>query len=80
MLIYAFQYINIDEKNYEKFFLIDPKFYRPSEVEYLRGSPNKAEERLGWKRNISFKQLVQRMLESDINAEKEKTKLEECTS
>ena len=79
-LIYAFRYINIDEKNYEKFFLIDPKFYRPSEVEYLRGLPNKAEKRLGWKRNISFKQLVHRMLESDINAEKEKTKLEECTS
>ena len=79
-LIYAFQYINIDEKDYEKFFLIDPKFYRPSEVEYLRGLPNKAEKHLGWKRKISFEQLVHRMLESDINAEKEKTKLEECTS
>ena len=79
-LIYAFKYINIEEGDYEKFFLIDSKFYRPSEVEYLRGLPNKAEGRLGWKREVSFEQLVHRMLESDINAKKEKTKLEECTS
>ena len=79
-LAYAFEYINIDEEDYKKFFLIDPKFYRPSEVEYLRGMPNKAEKRLGWKREVSFKQLVHRMLESDINAEKEKAELETHTS
>ena len=79
-LAHAFEYINIDEKDYNKFFLIDPRFYRPSEVQYLRGLPNKAEKRLGWKRGVSFEQLVHRMLESDINAEKEKTELETHTS
>ena len=79
-LVYAFQYINIGEEDYEKFFLIDSRFYRPSEVEYLRGLPNKAEKRLGWKREVSFEQLVHRMLESDMNAEKEKKELETRTS
>tara|TARA_R110000744_G_scaffold377714_1_gene493001 strand:- start:1214 stop:1807 length:594 start_codon:yes stop_codon:yes gene_type:complete len=79
-LVHAFQYINIEEEDYEKFFLIDSRFYRPSEVEYLRGIPNKAEKRLGWKREVSFEQLVHRMLESDINAEKEKKELETHTS
>tara|TARA_R110002050_G_scaffold56774_3_gene127647 strand:- start:3691 stop:4917 length:1227 start_codon:yes stop_codon:yes gene_type:complete len=79
-LSYAFEYINIGEEDYENFFLIDPRFYRPSEVEYLRGLPNKAEGALNWKREVSFEQLVHRMLESDINAEKEKEELETHTS
>jgi GDPmannose 4,6-dehydratase len=79
-LVHAFQYINIEEEDYKKFLIIDPKFYRPSEVEYLRGMPNKAEKRLGWKREVSFEQLVHRMLESDVNAQKEKAELETYTS
>ena len=51
--------------------VIDPAFYRPSEVEYLCGLPDKAEEKLGWKPEIPFVDLVQRMVESDINAKKE---------
>ena len=69
-LVNAFEYIDIDEENYGNFFLIDPKFYRPSEVDYLRGIPNKAQKRLNWEREVSFEQLVQRMVEGDINAEK----------
>ena len=69
-LVNAFEYIDIDKANYENFFLIDPKFYRPSEVDYLRGIPNKAQKRLNWEREVSFEQLVQRMVEGDINAEK----------
>jgi len=66
----AFQYVGIS--NYEDFFVIDPEFYRPSEVEYLRGRPDKAEAELNWQREISFTDLVHRMVESDINGE-EKT-------
>ena len=55
----AFQHIGID--NYEDFFIIDEKFYRPSEVEYLKGIPTKAEENLGWERKVSFDDLVKRM-------------------
>ena len=66
----AFEYIGVS--NYEDYFVIDPKFYRPAEVEYLKGRPTKAEQKLGWSREISFKELVHRMLESDIENEKKK--------
>ena len=77
-LIEAFNYIGIG--NYEDYFVIDPEFYRPAEVEYLRGSPTKAEDKLGWKRKVSFTDLVHKMLESDINNEQpEKTEIEPQT-
>ena len=69
-MVHAFEYINIEKENIEDFFMIDPDFYRPSEVDYLCGKPTKAEDVLGWKRKVSFEDLVHRMLESDINAEK----------
>jgi GDPmannose 4,6-dehydratase len=49
---------------------IDPKFYRPSEVDYLLGCPDKAKRVLGWNISVSFESLVERMVESDINATK----------
>eukprot|EP00057_Strongylocentrotus_purpuratus_P024853 XP_011679327.1 PREDICTED: GDP-mannose 4,6 dehydratase [Strongylocentrotus purpuratus] len=49
---------------------IDPKFYRPTEVEYLQGDPSKAEKLLGWKPKCSFDELVKEMVESDINVMK----------
>ena len=45
---------------------INPKFFRPAEVDILLGDCSKAEKRLGWKREISFKELVQRMVDHDI--------------
>jgi GDPmannose 4,6-dehydratase len=60
----AFQCINI--KYYEQYVVIDPKFFRPCEVPYLRGSYCKAKDTLGWTPNISFSQLVQRMVKNDI--------------
>ncbi len=50
---------------------IDPKFYRPAEVDYLLGIPTKAENELGWERKISFSDLAERMVKFDV----EKTKL-----
>ena len=58
--------------NYEAYFVIDPEFYRPAEVEYLRGNPSKAEDKLGWQREVNFIELVRRMVESDINNESQK--------
>jgi GDPmannose 4,6-dehydratase len=46
---------------------VNPKFYRPAEVETLLGDQNKAETELGWKRDISFDDLVRRMVESDYD-------------
>lgn len=44
---------------------VNPQYFRPAEVELLIGNPSKAEKELGWKRNISFEQLVRRMVEND---------------
>lgn len=71
-LLEAFKYVDIT--NYEDFIVIDPKFYRPSEVGFLRGLPFKAEKMLGWSRKVSFKDLVHRMVESDINGAKTEKK------
>lgn len=45
---------------------VNPKFFRPAEVELLLGDPTKAETALGWKREISFSQLVERMVKNDL--------------
>lgn len=44
---------------------INPVFYRPAEVDVLLGDPHKAESKLGWIREISFKGLVQKMIDND---------------
>jgi GDPmannose 4,6-dehydratase len=45
---------------------INPKFYRPAEVDLLLGDSSEAREQLKWKPEISFDQLIERMIRSDI--------------
>ncbi len=45
---------------------VNPEFFRPAEVELLWGNPSKAEKELGWKRTVSFEDLVGRMVKSDM--------------
>lgn len=45
---------------------VNPKFFRPAEVELLIGDPSKAEKVLGWKREISYQQLIERMVKNDL--------------
>ena len=45
---------------------INPKFFRPAEVDILIGDPAKADRDLGWTRGISFSQLVERMVKNDL--------------
>jgi GDPmannose 4,6-dehydratase len=45
---------------------VDPRYYRPTEVETLLGDPTKAMDKLGWKLEISFDQMVDEMIESDL--------------
>jgi GDPmannose 4,6-dehydratase len=59
----AFSRYDLD---WEKYVVIDPKFYRPAEVEFLRGSPRKAKQKLGWSPDVSFYKLVERMVENDV--------------
>jgi GDPmannose 4,6-dehydratase len=62
----AFSYVG-DIKHWRDVVVIDPKFYRPAEVEFLRGSPAKAKRVLGWEPEIGFKDLVAGMLGNDLN-------------
>lgn len=45
---------------------VDPKYFRPTEVDQLLGDPSKAYERLGWKHSVTFEALVEDMMESDL--------------
>ena len=60
----AFASVGIDD--WSNLVVVDPEFYRPAEVDYLLGIPKKAEQELGWERNISFKQLAEKMVKSDV--------------
>ena len=64
----AFKCINIDR--WQDYVVIDPKFFRPNEVEHLCCSSDDSRQRLGWTPRISFKQLVAEMVENDINGYK----------
>jgi len=58
--------IGIDDNSGKTVVKVNPKFYRPAEVDILLGNPAKAERELGWKREISFTDMVSRMVENDI--------------
>ncbi len=45
---------------------VNPKFFRPAEVELLIGNPAKADSKLGWTREIKFQELVERMVKNDL--------------
>ena len=47
---------------------VDPRYFRPTEVETLLGEPTKAHQKLGWKPRISFKELVAEMVREDMKA------------
>ncbi|KAI8824926.1 GDP-mannose 4,6 dehydratase [Fimicolochytrium jonesii] len=47
---------------------IDPRYYRPAEVELLLGDPSKAHRKLGWERKVKFDQLVNEMVDADVAA------------
>jgi len=66
----AFDYVDLDWKKHVKF---DPRYLRPTEVDYLKGDSSKARRVLGWRNETTFEQLVYRMVDHDIEmAAKEK--------
>lgn len=58
--------IGLDKSTGKTIVKVNPKFFRPAEVDILLGDPSKAENTLGWKREISFSQLVERMVKNDM--------------
>ena len=61
------------QRNWEDYVVVDPKFYRPADVEFLLGNARKAEDVLGWKPEVSFSGLVEKMVIHDIEEAMEKT-------
>ena len=62
-LVEAFGYAGLD---WEKYVVVDPKFFRPAEVDLLLGDPTKAKSKLGWKPAVDFKGLVKMMVDADM--------------
>lgn len=61
--------VGIDEKTEKVLVRIDPKYFRPSEVEQLLGDATKARKELGWTPKIQFHTLVERMVAQDCGGE-----------
>jgi len=59
----AFACAGLDYRNYV---VVDERFFRPAEVDLLVGDPSRAREKLGWKPEVSFEQLVEMMVEADL--------------
>lgn len=59
----AFGYVGLD---WNKYVEIDPRYYRPAEVDLLIGDASKAEKQLGWKPKTTFKELVKIMVDADV--------------
>ena len=58
--------IGYDRKSGKELIEIDPRYFRPTEVELLLGDPAKARQRLGWQHTVSFDALVAEMVEADL--------------
>lgn len=81
---YAYDYLGkkirwegegVDEKGYDSesgqcIVAVDPRYFRPTEVETLLGDPSKAKEKLGWEPKITLKEMVQEMMEADLTLAK----------
>jgi GDPmannose 4,6-dehydratase len=52
--------------DYQEFVVIDPKFYRPAELEVLLGDATKAHKKLDWKPKTDLEQLVEMMVDADL--------------
>ncbi len=61
----AFDYAGL---NWKKYVAIDKRYFRPTEVDYLRGDNTKAKRILKWKPKVGFKQLVRMMVDSDMES------------
>ena len=87
----AFKYVGInikwrgqgvDEEGYcdktgRVYVKVDPKYFRPTEVDLLLGDPSKAKKELGWKSEYTFEQLVTEMMEHDYNKSRLLEKIKE---
>lgn len=67
--------VGINAENGQVIVKVNKKFFRPAEVDVLLGNPAKAEEKLGWTREIPFAELVTRMVDNDMALVAEEIKI-----
>ncbi|MBN9424538.1 MAG: GDP-mannose 4,6-dehydratase, partial [Candidatus Accumulibacter sp.] len=64
--------LGVDEKGYDAnnncIIAVDPRYFRPAEVETLLGDPSKAKQKLGWTPRTTFGELVTEMVREDLKA------------
>ncbi len=60
----AFRLVDIED--WEPYVGIDPRYYRPSEVEYLQADASKAKKKLGWQAKTNFGDIVKKMMKADL--------------
>jgi GDPmannose 4,6-dehydratase len=60
--------VGIDTRNGKEIVRIDPRYFRPTEVDELQGDPTKARSKLGWRHKTTFRELVTEMMQSDLEA------------
>lgn len=65
----AFSYANLNWKDYV---VIDQRFYRPAEVNILKGDFSKARKKLNWQPSVKFEELVKMMIEEEFNEHKKR--------
>jgi GDPmannose 4,6-dehydratase len=66
---FAFAAVGLD---WSQYVVVDPRYFRPAEVDFLLADASKAQRVLGWEPSVTFEELVQIMVESDV-AELERT-------
>ena len=59
----AFKHVGLETDDYVK---IDPKFFRPAEVDVLLGNPAKAKQKLGWEPHTSLESMIIEMVDADL--------------
>ena len=70
----------VDEQGFDKnsgrtLVEIDPRYFRPAEVDFLLGDPGKAFKKLGWKHTVTFSRLVSEMVASDLTVMKKRRRM-----
>lgn len=75
-LDYSFNHLDLDWQEYVE---IDPRYFRPTEVELLLGDCSKAKKELGWEPKVSCEELAQMMVESDMKLAEKELKLVEAS-
>lgn len=64
--------------NWQHYVEVDPRYFRPTEVEYLLGDPSKAKSKLGWQPKVTLDELVARMVNHDLELAKQEKTLKEA--